>query len=75
MILAVVSEGITVGQFTLDAQNAVVPQLKGKGYAAGTIKRSFGAPRQPLIGHGKTERSTDPYLFSAYKKVLGGSAC
>jgi integrase len=45
MILKVVPEGLTVGGFTLHAQQAAVRRLKAKGYAAGTIKRALGAAK------------------------------
>jgi hypothetical protein len=46
MILRTVPEGMTAGQFTLDAQHEMARALSSRGYAPGTIKRAFGAARQ-----------------------------
>src|SRR4051812_34771836 len=45
MILSAVPEGMTAGQFTLDAQNGAVRRLQAQGYAPATIKRALGAAK------------------------------
>ena len=45
MVLKAVEVGSSVGNFSLDVQNAVVRQLEADGYAAGTIKRALGAAK------------------------------
>ncbi len=45
MILRAVPEGMTAGEFTLDAQHQAVRALAAEGYAPGTIKRAFGAAK------------------------------
>jgi len=48
MMLERIPEGMTVGELTLEAQQAVVRRLRDDGYAPGTVKRIIGAAKAAI---------------------------